>query len=128
MRKILAALGVVSTVMLVAIGSVSTSLCACTDAALNFALLVGAHPLKSDPAEVRTKLLAKLPAGSSQEKIREHIVAISPSAGKDPCTRDVVRMSCRFPVRETFWGTSGFDVRIALDTAGHLADAEIARF
>ena len=112
------------------IGSYSTIICGCMDAASNVAFSIGAHPMKSDGATVRGKLLEKLPPGTSFDEVREYVRSVSRGAHSigDPCVRSSGMLSCRLVVSKSMWREDGFEMRFALDAANRLSDAQVVRF
>jgi len=115
---------------LIALASISSSICACGNAASNFILDVGADPMKGDPAIVQAKLLEKLPTGSSVRDLHKFAARISPIAAtrESPCAHETSRVTCRFPVRGNMWGQTGFELRFDIDSSNRISNAQMARF
>jgi hypothetical protein len=115
---------------LTALGSIPSTICACGNAASNFVLTVLAHPMESDPAMVRTRLLKVLPKGSSIDDVRKFSASISPAQSADAtlCAHVPTGVKCRFLVRGNMWRDSGFELHFALDSSHRVSDVQISRF
>jgi hypothetical protein len=130
MAKTLGIAGVSSLVVVVALASLPSVICACGSAASNFAMTVLADPMKSDAALVRTRLLKALPEGSTIEDVRKFAASISPlqMAHTTPCAPTPTGIKCRFLVSGSMWRDSGFELHFALDSSHRVSDVQISRF
>lgn len=116
----------------------SETLCACTDANENFSVVVGARPMKDEPAAVRRKLLLKLPAGSTSLEVRKFIATIAPHDGNVDtgtyrnglCEKASIELVCQFEVNKEWWGKrqSGFKVHFVVDQADRLTNVKVVPY